>query len=546
MKSKFYTFLILNFSIAVSLFSQQGKLDRTFGVNGIIQHSFDTTFLSYNEAKTIAIQPDGKIVVGGRAALKLVIARFNSIGKLDKTFGDNGAVIIEFAWLSSDDVNDLVIQPDGKIVAIVQSYRNDPDLQEQWGNTIIMRFNANGGFDDTFGSPSSYSDFGTMVIETGYDIALGESVALQPDGKILVGGTVKGEYSNYQYAFVARCNDNGSFDSSFANNGIAIIVSGTHFTYFNDMLLLPNSKILFAGRTVTNFGSFYKSAYIIERFSSDGILDNEFSDDGVLSDTLASTNFNIQELMLQADGNVLAWVNKDWFLTPSLDVIKIKPDGSLDASFGDDGVYVIPTDSIPYITKILSDDKGDFYLAGYKKKEIQFGNGPGDFVLAKLSHDFTPIHEFGKAGVATKDINNGTNDRVADAALLPNNKIILAGFASSIYYEAKLTLAQYYGRDTMEINTIDTSIVNKGGLTILPNPVLDEFTIYYPLSGKSIISINLYDSSGRLVYVFLDKAVRDAGMHSEQFAWPNDIVKGVYFVRLSGRTFEYTGKVLKN
>ncbi len=172
-----------------------------------------------------------------------------------------------------------------------------------------------------------------------------------------------------------------------------------------------------------------------------------------------------------------------------------------------------------------------------------------DFALAKLSPDFNWVNEFGNSGaVVVKDTAN--NDVLRTAAILPNGKVLLAGSASPIYYITNRKLAKFFGRDTVAIDTItspqDSLLLNKEGLTILPNPVQDEFNIYYSLSGKSIISINLYDNAGRPVYAFLDKAVKDAGMHSEKFAWPNDIVKGIYFVRLSGRTFAYAGKVLKN
>lgn len=549
MKITFFATLIICILSFPKMFSQQGLLDREFGKNGIIMHSFDTTFLSYNEATAMAIQADGKIVVGGRSAQNLVLARFNENGELDKSFGDTGAVFIEEAWLASDRINDLSIQPDGKIVAIVQSYYFDPDIQVEWGNTIIMRFLPNGMFDDDFGYQTGYADHGTAYIETGHDIVQGKSIALQADGKILIGGIAKNEFGNVQYIFISRINTDGTMDFSFTTDGFEVIDIGNHYTILSDMLLQPDGKILLGGRLRTNTIP-SQSKFFVARLTSNGFLDDGFGDGGVLSSPLASSNYFVRKLMLLEDGNILAWINKEWFPTNLLDIAQIKPDGNFNGSFGTNGVLTIPTDSIPYITKILADDEGGFYLTGYKRDSMEFSGGPGNFALAKLTPEFTNMQEFGSSGVAITDVFNGNDDRVNDAAILPNNKVLLAGFSSSIYYEAKLALAQYFGIDTIAIiDTIlpsDSLILNENGLTILPNPVGEDFQICYPLEEKSIISIDIYNSIGKLLHTLLTKEVRDKGLHCEHFDWPKEIIeKGVYFLRLSGRKFAYSAKIFK-
>ncbi len=547
MKSKFYTFLILNISMAVTLFSQQGQLDPSFGVNGIVKQTYSPPFPSGNEPQSLALLNDGKFMVAGQHNLSMVFARFEEDGSLDLSFGDSGEVLIDYAWLASDYVSSLIVQPDEKLLALVQSSRYDSDTGDDWSNTYVMRVSPDLEFDNTFGHATLYAPKGVAKLETGFGVTTANSIQLLPNGEILVSGTIRNSFSNGLRTYVAKLNANGIPDISFGTGGVAIpswnepMNSNIIISHLN---LQSDGKLLLSGSYSILFGT---SVYIIARLNTDGSIDNSFGINGRLTGTLPSDNYYVQYLFVQEDGNLLAWINGDFIPPLSLDIVRFKPSGVLDTSFGTNGVIHIPNEKLHRISRIMRDDEGSFFLAGNWRDSMHHNRY--DFALAKLSPDFNWVNEFGNSGaVVVKDTAN--NDILRTAAILPNGKVLLAGSASPIYYITNRKLAKFFGRDTVAIDTItspqDSLLLNKEGLTILPNPVQDEFNIYYSLSGKSIISINLYDSAGRLVYVFLDKAVRDAGMHSEQFAWPNDIVKGIYFVRLSGRTFAYAGKVLKN
>src|SRR5690242_11502680 len=97
-----------------------GNLDSTFGNGGRVTTDFNASF---DNAKAVAIQPDGKIVVAGSVfgyssapgVSDFAVARYNSDGSLDASFGAGGKTQIDFAT-SFDDASAIAIQPDGKII----------------------------------------------------------------------------------------------------------------------------------------------------------------------------------------------------------------------------------------------------------------------------------------------------------------------------------------------------------------------------------------------------------------------------------------------
>ncbi|GEM_PF-4500788 len=542
MKSKFYTFLILNLSVVATLFSQQGQLDLTFGVKGIVKQSYSPPFPSSNEPQSLALLNDGKFMVAGRHNFSMVFARFEEDGKLDLSFGDSGAVYIDYAWLATDYVSGLIVQPDGNAIALVQSYRISPETQEDWSKIYIMRFTPDWDFDHTFGNATTYSPKGVAKVETGFEVTTVSSFQLLQDGKILVVGWARSSFSNNSRTYIAKLNADGTPDSSFGTFGVIFPIWDEPKNNIRQLDILPDEKILLSGSAWTSNGTL---GYFITRLNKDGSLDSNFGTNGRVVGTLPSGNYYVQRLFVLEDGNLLAWVNGDLFPPLSLDVIRLKPDGSFDTAFGTNGITHIPNEKIHRISRILMDDEGSFFLAGTWTDSIHYNRY--DFALAKLSPDYNWVGEFGNSGVVVVQ-DTANHDILRTAAILPDGKVLLAGSASPIYYITNMKLAKYFGRDTTvtsDTPPIDSLIINENGLTIFPNPVDENFSLCYPLSEKSILKIDLYDSSGRLLHVFLDKTVRDTGVHCEQFNWPSDVGKGVYFINLSGRNFAYGGKIMK-
>lgn len=172
--------------LVVVRYLPNGSLDNTFNGNGWL-----TTSIGFGtEATALAIQSDGKIVVAGGADIDIemdtVVARYLPIGTLDATFSGDGWVTTDLGI--GDIAETLALQPDGKIVVISNGLTAHED-----GNVIspMTRYLPNGTLDSTFGGD------GTVLIDFGGDNNFATGLALQPDGKIVVAGFASSATDSY-------------------------------------------------------------------------------------------------------------------------------------------------------------------------------------------------------------------------------------------------------------------------------------------------------------------------------------------------------------
>src|SRR5438093_3038699 len=137
------------FHSALTRYNRNGALDRTFGTGGKVVAALDA---GGDGSTAIVFQPDGKILTAGSVihnnfVVAFVTARFNTDGSLDQTFGTNGSVQTTFGD-SSAEGNDVVLQPDGKIIVVgftgAGSYSS-------FNNFALVRFNSDGRLDQSFG-----------------------------------------------------------------------------------------------------------------------------------------------------------------------------------------------------------------------------------------------------------------------------------------------------------------------------------------------------------------------------------------------------------
>jgi uncharacterized delta-60 repeat protein len=228
-----------------------GTRDTTFGVNGVASVPIGP----YSIANGIALQSNGKIVLGGTAYTTHIVfaaARLNANGTIDTSFGTNGATTIPAQTAGAWGV---VVQPDGKVALAGQADYNNPAISgaQQF---MVVRLTASGTPDRTFGSN------GTDLIPVG-GTSLGFGVAIQSNGQLLVAGPA---YTTNNVNAIVRLNTNGSIDASYGTHGV-----GTINTYYGtNGLILDRS-----GRPVLPLvgpGA--------ERFNTNGTPDTSFGTAG--------------------------------------------------------------------------------------------------------------------------------------------------------------------------------------------------------------------------------------------------------------------------
>jgi uncharacterized delta-60 repeat protein/uncharacterized repeat protein (TIGR01451 family) len=196
-------------------YDTSGNLDTAFGTGGVVTTSIGT---SDGYANAVAIQDDGKIVVagyaqGGSSDWVFTLARYDTSGNLDATFGIDG-VVMTSVGADSDYGQDVAIQSDGKIVVAGWSWDSS--------NTVfsLARYTETGVLDAGFG-------VGGTVTQTVGTHAEGRAVAFQPDGKIVVAGYSYAGFGESNYDFtLLRYDDSGSLDGSFGSSGVVTTAFG--------------------------------------------------------------------------------------------------------------------------------------------------------------------------------------------------------------------------------------------------------------------------------------------------------------------------------
>jgi uncharacterized delta-60 repeat protein len=287
---------------ALARYTSDGRPDSSFGNGGSLTTSFGGTFAA---ASAIMLQPDGKIVVAGTAdfnprvpnsGLDFAVARYNSNGILDASFGDAGKIVYDF-FGSFDQANAAALQPDGKIIVVgsasYDSFNRDIGF-------ALTRFNADGTTDFGFGS-------GGKQITDFFDAgAKANGVVLQPDGRFVVAGTASDSATRpvaTDFA-LARYNSDGSLDSSFGTAGeTSIPFSDSATEQANALVLAPDGKIIVAGTAFKTFSA--PPDFALRRYNSDGSIDTSFGVNGSITTDFAAGTDNAQAVAIQANGNVV-------------------------------------------------------------------------------------------------------------------------------------------------------------------------------------------------------------------------------------------------
>ena len=309
-------------NFVVARYNSDGTLDPTFGSGGLAV----VTVGSSSAANAVAIQPDGKIVVAGFTAdtWSFALARLNSDGTLDSTFGAGGKVITAASGLNTQ-IYDLAIQPDGKIVAA--GGNRDAGAAR---NFLVARYLANGTLDATFGSSGlAYTYF------FGWG-GIGQGVVVQPDGKIVEIGEAASATYPFNSLGVVRFDSDGTLDSTFGSGGkVATGFEGG--AAGTDIALQPDGKLVGVGWARTNYG---QAGFGLARFNTDGTLDSSFGTGGTVW-----TNFGqwARSVALRDDGKIVA---AGYALPPNyvstFALAQYNSDGSLDTSFGTGGTVTTP------------------------------------------------------------------------------------------------------------------------------------------------------------------------------------------------------------
>ena len=395
MKNKLFVILLVLYSSNLTAQTLAGGDSAYIGA-GIVTTSLST---SDDQANSMAIQADGKIVVAGYSKTNFAMVRYLTSGLLDPAFG-NGGIVVTAMRSGDDNSSALAIQPDGKIVITGTTYIGSVN------DFSLIRCNSDGSPDATFGK-------GGMVvtsIRNRNDNAT--AIAIQRDGKIVVAGS-SNSGSDDDFALI-RYRADGTVDPTFGEKGIVITSLRSGNDRAQAVAIEAGGKIVVAG--------YSNSDIAVVRYNSNGTLDPTFGTGGKVIHSLRSGEDQASAICLQPDGKIVVAGSSDNGESFDFAMVRYNASGNLDPGFGKGGIVT---------TSIRDGDDKAFALCIQRDKKLVAAGSSNDgsyndFALTRYNSNGTPDVSFGKNGIVITSISAG-DDHASAASVQPDGKIIAAG-----------------------------------------------------------------------------------------------------------------------
>ena len=404
--------LVLWIAAAALAAAAPGALDGSFGVGG-------TSLVNLggkDVANAVALQPDGSIVVAGSTKVGTtydqIVARLrNPSGTLDPSYG-GGAGWSRLDLGGDEAATALALEPGGRIVVV--GYTGDSMGKSA---TVARLLNPQGTFDTSFGS-----GFGWSILPFG-GLSYAGSLALQPDGQILLGGYDTPAGGANSDATVGRVqNPKGLFDPAFASGNGWSRLDGGFSEEANAIALQPDGRIVAAGDTTANGGD----VFVARLLNPQGAFDPNF---GATGSGRAVINLGGVDsgyaMALQPDGKIVISGQSTAGGSYNLFVLRLSANGALDPSFGSGGKVFVDFGGDERGGVLALQPDGKIIVAGSKSG----GGGAADVVVARLQPNGLLDTTFGSGGRSVVDF--GGEDLPGGVALQPDGRIVIAGSSRS-------------------------------------------------------------------------------------------------------------------
>lgn len=402
------------FMLTVILLAGTGRFyaqtpDPGFGSSGQVLHFFSNAYTANHQSGYL--QDDGKILnVGygyeGNFLATILVTRHLSDGTLDTTFNTTGALEFTFGQ-NYEEANSIIRLADGRICVGGASF----------GNAVLAVLNNDGSLDNTFGTNGK--KFITLGQGNGSKI---EKLLEQPDGKILAFGRA---HNGNDFDFMAaRINPDGSFDSTFATNGMGLYPTSTFHDFAMDAGFQSSGKIVIGGYST---GS--QDAVSLIRIHPNGGLDSTFATNGVFNAYYGSSLNEIEGVAVQPDDKIIMAGRVSGGLFNSVEALTLRftPNGALDISFNNQG-YVVTDfrdDTQDEVNDVLVMPDGNILIVGGSDRTT----GGTDFALLQYLPDGSIDAGFGTSGRYFAPVGTGNVSWVNEAVMQPDGKLLLCGLA---------------------------------------------------------------------------------------------------------------------
>ncbi len=470
-----------NYDFIVYQFRPDGSLDTSFGDHGMVTLFFDI-FPEHGAVHSIAVQPDGKIILAGSSFVGNVkvigVIRLSISGQLDNTFDADGKA--KFSIPGGNAFNTCMsIQADDKILIGGRIEKFDPTDSD---DSFVLRLKSDGSLDNTFGS------FGKLIIDLGDGLEDLYAISALPNEKIYISGSKLKD--NSVNGYLMRLNNDGSTDNTFGSLGLITNIFNRTSEVVLDMKILSDSKILFSGIASNNTRT---TEMVVSKLLANGDDDISFGINGVFSLGLTEISYFGYSMAVQNDNKIavavtgaLGNINS---ITPILDysgdIIRLTKDGKLDANFNTSGI-----------------------IKNVFKSDLPKG------------HQVDMVH------------------------ITPDQNILAVGWSSNAAQIVNLALAKI-NSNTTTVGIESLNLAFTGHPKLIYASGSHQIKIYFSLSQPTSIGINLIDLSGKLIERLSSASVYSPGNYSIPFSIYSPLSAGVYIVILNSPKGSLALKFLK-
>ena len=485
-------------SHAFAIVDQPGTLDPFFATGSPLGAGklIASVGVGTSKARGAAVQPDGKLLLagectGGATGTDFCTLRYNANGTPDTGFGIEGLVTTSFGP-NKDTANAIAIQANGKIVVAGGCW-----LYAPIDSLCAVRYNQDGTLDSSFGAGGKL----VTTVETTYEFAVVNAIALQPDGKIILAGTctINGTDS---FFCARRYQSNGAVDTGFGIAGKALTLLGDGSNNVLAMSLQYDGKIILAGGCHNGTNNVFCAA----RYTVNGTLDATFAVAGKLIDASGAIGLT-RAIAIQPDGKILFANGCSANPLSWICLSRYRADGQIDSGFGAAGtVATTPDINSPRVANAIAlQPDGKVLIGGY------CGNGTNlDFCALRFHSDGTYDSSFGTAGKVLTAIGTG-NDYANAVVLQSDGKIVLAGYCANGAVDAFCAL-RYDGGPFGYQNCKQD--IDGDGVFLATTDALINMRIALGVTGDSVVNgINFSASATRKTWPLIrDYLVTQCGM----------------------------------